>query len=787
MNHKRGWRRIAVRLMPALLLLVTVLAGLALSVAYAPFPGPAEVKDRLAMFPRQSLHVEQGLTIRWNKHQIPFIEAASDSDAAYGVGLVHAHLRLGQMELARRIVYGRLSELAGPKANKVDHTLRILDFSKTSQAVYEAMPPDTRRWVERYIEGINDYIALMEEEPHEFRLLGLKREKWQPKDVFAIGRLGGTDYSWLIWEALIEYRGSPEWEEIWKTVLEAGSGQLYAGDVRRLAAEPYPERRENAPRFSREDARLEEDKTHLLEQFAKLGSNSVVVGPSRSASGAPQIANDPHLGLSLPNLWFVVGLKSPSYHVVGMMAPGLPVFAFGRNEHIAWGGTNLHAANSDLYDVSDLKPSEFEWREEVIKTRFWKDKKVRYRISPYGPVITDSPMIPDTGGRMIALKWVGHGMSDEITAMLRVNRARNWDEFQSAFRNFAVPSQNMLYADTDGNIGRLTATMLPFRLDRAPKDMFADRSQYEQSWGHVVNAGALPSQFIPREGYVVSANDPPPEGTVTVGYFFSPPDRALRLRQLIEQQPRVSLGELERLQRDVHSHSSLLLRDALLERMDRLGVHDGKVVELMRKWDGNYNADSEGALAFQVFISNYARELYRRMRRKDELKAIEKLAYFEDLLMARTEMAKDKVLKKSFLRALEKSGKVLETYHVWGDMHRLEVKHVLAGIPVIGRRYVFDNLPASGSKETVMKRAHGLVGDKPEGAFFGAQSRHLSDLSDPDANYFILLGGEDGWLNSSTFMDQLDLWQQGKYIRIPMRMENVAKAFPHAIALKAGE
>ena len=154
-----------------------------------------------------------------------------------------------------------------------------------------------------------------------------------------------------------------------------------------------------------------------------------MVGGAHSRSGAALIASDPHLGLLLPNTWLLVGMKSPSFHMVGMMVPGLPFMALGRNPDIAWGGTNLRSANSDLFDISGLPASDITVRREPLAVRWWFDRELQIRETRFGPVISDAPMLPMPDGEMLALRWIGHDASDELTAMLRMNRARNWEEF----------------------------------------------------------------------------------------------------------------------------------------------------------------------------------------------------------------------------------------------------------------------------------------------------------------------------------------------------------------------
>ena len=187
-----------------------------------------------------------------------------------------------------------------------------------------------------------------------------------------------------------------------------------------------------------------------LGGLSKSGSNSLAVAGHRSDTGGALMANDPHLGILVPNVWLIAGVRSPSYHAVGLMAPGLPIFAIGRNPHIAWGGTNMRAASSDLYDVSGVPASEIVERDESIDVRWWFDSDVTVRETAWGPIVSDVPLLAEHDLPPLALKWTGHGASDEIGAMLAVSRARTFDEFRAAFDRFAVPGQNMLYADASG-------------------------------------------------------------------------------------------------------------------------------------------------------------------------------------------------------------------------------------------------------------------------------------------------------------------------------------------------
>jgi penicillin amidase len=733
------------------------LAGCAL---LTPLPKPTSVSERLAAMPATGLPLDRPVTIHWNDYQVPFIEAGTDDDLAFALGLVHAHLRLGQMEVARRITQGRLAEMGGPLATDIDHSLRILDYRRGARATIAALPPDTRRWLVRYVAGINHYLDDVETLPHEFALLGLEREPWTVEDSLAIGRLASTDINWLVWFEALKLRDRPDWPAIWREAVTKGMRSV--------------------PSFGPEAVTQQAAFAELLAGFGESGSNSVAVAGSRTDSGAALIANDPHLGVSLPNLWLVAGYKSPSYHAVGMMIPGVPFVAVGRNPWIAWGGTNMRAASSDLVDVSGLPVGAISERRETIGVRYWFDRDVTLRDSPFGPVISDAPVLGlAEDGPTLALRWMGHRGSDEVTAMLGVSRARDWRQFRQALDGFAVPGQNMIYADAEGHIGQLMAVHLPRRPAAAPDDVIVPAGGRDY-WSSFASADDLPSAFDPPSGYVASANNRPAEADIAIGWFFSNDDRIVRLHELLSGGGTVSLDDLRALQRDVFLHSAVVLRDALLKR---LGTHpltgdQRRVRGLLAGWDGRYDVDSAGALAFELTMYHFTRAYFDDARR--DVLAIGQR--FDDYVAEALAGDGSARLVDLLAAALGAAAGGVDAFDTWGAMHRIALAHPLRALPLIGDRYRFGEAATPGTTTTLFKTAHADT-DERHDTRYGAQSRHISDLSDPDANWFVLLGGQDGWFNSASFADQFALWQRGDYMKIPLRPETARAEFAHHMTL----
>ncbi len=742
--------------------LTAVLPGCA-----ALMPREVGTERRLAALPQTGLSLQRPVTVRWNDHLVPWIEAETDTDLAFALGLIHGHLRGAQIALLRMVARGRLSEMAGPFTRDIDHALRVLDFGRAAPAIEAAWPAETREFVGAFLVGLN-HAATRGPTPPEFGLLGLSPEPYTVADLLAVGRLAGTDINWLAYFSLLAERGKPGFARLWQRTLLAGAGLAEPGDG------------EADPRRAALGA--------ILSGLSRSGSNAVAVAPERSASGAALLASDPHLGLSLPNLWLVVGMRSPSFHAVGMMVPGLPIIGLGRNPGVAWGGTNLRAASSDLFDVSRLPADAFAESETVIRQRLWFAARRRVRTTPLGPVATDAPPVPSREGEPLALRWAGHEPTDEITALLRAARAADAASFRDSFARFGVSPQNMLYADRAGAIGRVTAAVLPDRAGFPQTDPVLDGADPAATspWDRLRDARDLPRLENPPDGVLASANEnpatwarnPPP-----IGWFFSDGDRVDRLRALLLAKPRLTPADMTALQRDTLSPKAADLAAALLARFDALpgGLPEPAMLARMRGWDGDYAAASEAALVFELLIARLLPALSPEGREGG--RGPETGWNFITTFLLRDLDALPPERRGAVLRAAAvEAAPIAARHRNWGEVHRLRAAHWLVNAPVVGRRFVFGSYPVGGSRETPMKSGHGLVSG-PHEVGFGSMARFVSDLADPDANWFVLFGGQDGWLGSAAFADQVPLWREGRGIRMPLRPATVAAEFPRVTVL----
>ncbi|MBC7907682.1 MAG: penicillin acylase family protein [Rhodospirillaceae bacterium] len=655
--------------------------------------------------PTDGLPLSAPVRIAWDRYAIPFIEADSDMDAATALGMVHAHLRLGQMEVMRRLALGRLAEMLGPAALEMDHSLRMLGFDRAVPAIIARMPATTLAWVEAFIAGINHYMARTPRLPPDFTMLGLQREPWSVAHILSIGRLASADCNWFVLFNLLRLRHRADWPQLW------------AGLADHEGAAFWP---------------LQE-KTNALADLAtrasRSGSNALAIAGARSASRAALMAADPHLNITIPNVWLVAGVQSPSLHATGLMIPGLPFIAIGRNQHIAWSGTALQASSSDLFDARDLPVTT---RRETFRSRLGPTVQADIRETVLGPLVSDSRLLG--AGQPLALKWMGHHPSDEVTAWLGVARAASWEEFAAAAEGMAVLPRRPQQPPTDAVLG--------------PED--------SGHWDSLIRSSDLPRMVDPAGGVLASANEKPRHAAYRVGMFFSAHDRHLRLHRLAQKGDRLDLGDLAGFQHDVHSEAAMEIKTWLGRRLD-----SHPLAHILEQWDGFYDADSRGAAAFELLMGRL-----HRFAHGDDGQATYWASWNPTQLMRhRLATAPPEPLKVALGDAAHGVMHDLRDGAVWGDIHRL---HLAYPLPGLGRLARFADLPTGGGNETLMKTAHGLAFGR-HSARFGANARFLTDMADPDRTSVVLLGGQDGWFGTANFLDQVPLWRAGHAIPLPLR------------------
>jgi len=730
---------------------------------------------------------------RWG---VPHIFAGEDADAYLALGWVTAQDRLFQMELLRHAAQGRLAEMFGPDALEVDRLFRTMDFHGTGQRMLARTRPEVKRALQAFTRGVNACVASRGGRlPPEFALL---RRGFAParEDDF-VGVLGyvtwGLNISWTfdpLYEKLVARLGPGRAAELFP-YNRGGSPSVYPASE---AATPAPEPTARLHRFSPAAERL-------LSSLPRLtASNNWVVGPSRSASGRPILANDPHLSLGLPGIWYQVHLKSRSQDVIGVTVPGLPLVVIGHNRDVAWGFTNLMLDAADFF-VEKLKPDDpgqvmhrAEWvpvetREEVLEVRGGEPVRLAVRRTPHGPIV--NAFFPDQD-ETLSYRWTfpAAEQANEIEGFFDLNRARDWTSFRAALSRFGAVAQNVAYADRAGHIGMQAAGAIPRLKGRTEGTRFRAGWDGSEDWDGFVPFADNPSVLDPPEGFLASANNPtlPAPSPYYISSQWEPVDRYLRIREVLRSKEKLSVEDMKRLHRDTTFVSARELAPVVLEAFASAPPAEPALraaLDALQGWDGDMRADSPAAALFaafykhlfhEVFADELGPELARGYRSKANLSAIMIRAALSPGRAAWLDRAdtpavegRDEVFRAAFTKAVRELREALggpPAGWAWGRLHTLELQHPLGrSSRLLGAYFNRGPFPVPGHNGTVNKA------EFPEEHWrvqHGPSMRQITDFADLDAALAVLPGGQSGIPASPHYDDLTPLWLAGEYHPFPL-------------------
>jgi penicillin amidase len=801
---------------------------------YVAFLRPMPLYEGRAALPG----LEKTVDVLRDAHGVPHIFAHSREDALRALGYVHAGERFFQMEMQRRAGQGRLAEVVGDDMLAADKLTRTLGLYRLAQSGFLSMSPEAQGLFRAYAGGVNAWMeAHRDRMPPEFRLLGIRPEPWQPADSVVWGKLMALQLSKNMELERLRARLAAKWppakwqllfpDRLGDTPVTTAPRLIRQSDAGAVCGSPPLEGGDGGwgvpkastagicgtpplpPFLSREEESGQRLRRGWAENPYRSGSGSAsellagvtmldhgasnewAIAGSRTASGKPILANDPHLGLEAPILWYLARVVTPDDDLKGATVPGLPAVLLGQNNHIAWGFTTTGSDVQDLFvetlDGNDpafyLTPggdkARFTTREEIVRVKGKPDVKLTVRSTRHGPVLSDiDPELADRAGpgKVMALAFTGLGAEDRTAeALLRLNRAGNWQEFREAMRLYEAPPQNVAYADTDGHIGFFAPGFVPVR-KKGNGTMPADGASGDFDWVGMIPFTQMPQLYDPPAGYFFNANNAivGPGFPYRLGVDWEEPYRAERLRQFFDRTVTHDLDSSARMQAD---HVSLAARE-LLPLFLRVHATDARTVQalaLLRGWDGTMARDRAEPLIFEAWLYEVNRTLFAEglgdpLKEKGPLKARLMPMILSGKSGAWCPKACGDVLREALDRALaglaRRQGEDMTAWR-WGREHRAILTHKLfSHVPVL--RDVSDlSLPSDGDFYT-LDRGGSFVMQEPApfARRHGGGYRGIYDLSDPARSRFMIATGQSGHIFSPHYGDLAGLWNDVKAVTI---------------------
>ena len=727
---------------------------------------------------------------------VPHLWADDETDLARALGYVHAQDRLWQMELVRRVGEGRLAEVLGPDALPSDRFLRTLGIGRAAREEERGLDAESRRLLQAYADGVNAWIRDHTGPlPPEFLVLGFRPAPWTVANSLVITRIMAWDLA--DWEVGLDLqraadRAGPERaREIVPRYPDWGERILPGpAPARPAASASHPIDTGPLPVVPALAAGL------LSAASFTNASNSWVIAGSRTRSGRPILANDPHLELRAPSLWHLAALHGGATDVVGVTIPGLPVVVLGHTPTVAWGFTNAMVDDVDFF-VERVDPADstryqtpagwerFTVRPETILVKGRDPVVMRVRSTRHGPVLAD--VEPRAGDRVLAMQWTALQPSTSYIAMRAMNRARNASEFTEALRGFNEPHQNVVFADAAGSIGYRLVGRVPVR--RSGDGLFpAPGWTGEADWTGFLPPDQHPRATDPAEGFIVTANNAQTGAGYPhhLGSLYAQPFRAQRIREMILPARGVTAADVARQQVDV---VDLLARRYLPQAVRAAeAIRNPGIARELRRWDGAATTDSHAAAVFYVWYEQLrghigadefgGRFVYFPRQALDQILDEGDGAWVDDVRTTRRESLAE-MSNASMREAIAVVGS-----RTWGDIHTVRIAHALGSVELLASALGL-NAPAfaaPGSPNTVNVAGYGRL--LPFVSTHGASMRHVVDMADPDgAGGFILPTGQSGIPRSPHYADQTSRWREGRLWPIPLDRDRARRAAVSRVTL----
>lgn len=775
-NKKRSWGKITLSIC---IVLIVLIGGALLYVNHLYNKSLAQTEGELLL-----KGLDDEVVVVTDDQGVPHIEAKSDKDLYMAQGYVQAQHRLLQMELSRRQASGTLSELIGSALVEQDKYFRTLGLRRAAAKSYDLYSDEAKQVLDWFSDGVNAYIEEAKENkklPIEFKLIGADIEEWTPLDSLTIGKFMAYDLG-------------GHWER------QAFNYYLLHTYSTENAYELFPSYPDDGMTVIEEDELdLEESYSYLLNedyvdvtnQFKHAvipepfnGSNNWVVSGDKTESGKPLLADDPHLGLATPSIWLQMHLKNDAMNVSGVIFAGVPGIILGHNETIAWGVTNTGPDVQQLYiershpDEDHIYQFEDEWEEaevipEPIKVK--GEDTIDYEVveTRHGPIVSEFAEA-SAGDTAFSLSWTALDPTPELQAILEINKASNWEEFEKALENFHAPAQNFVFASIDGTIAYKANGKIPIYKEASNALLPLPGWDKDYELDEYIPFDELPKVINPDKGFIATANNKvtPNNYPYHISNVWAQPYRYERIFEVLDEKDTLTIEDMQNLQMDA---TNLRAREFVPQFVDilkeaELDEQSKEALSLLEEWNYEDDVNLAAPLIFDKLMNEIDHILYEEIE-DDALDLFTGMPQATDQLLRKGNRSVwiddaggvSTLLKVAFENTIEQLsedyGSKVSNWS-WGDFHQVQFKHPLGSANKwLGYLYNKKPIPVNGSAVTPLAARAGEDGIVNHGASW----RFVIDMDEPGRGYHIVGPGQSENIKSPWYSNQLQDWVDGVF------------------------
>lgn len=751
-------------------------------------------------------NLQEQVDIHWDTFGIPHIYASNKQDLYHALGYVHAQDRLWQMTLSQMAAEGRLAEFLGEELLPYDKLQRTIGFWRIAKQMEKELPDTTRQHLQAYADGVNAYYELHPKAlPIEFSLADMRPLPWTVTHTLALSRL-------MAWELNIPWKAELSYSILNQKLNNNLFRQLFPNEKLYAGRQSFPKSPDKYADALMPLLKKQQELSRLLQMQGSLtGSNAWAVDGSKTDTGYPMLAGDPHLGLNMPGKWYEVHLNLNGKNLSGATIAGTPAVILGQNDHLAWSLTNIMLDDTDFFEEA-VNPEnskqyvldtlageplydEFTIQREVIKIKDSDDTTFTRRVSKHGPVISD--VLPDqqlVDDRVITMQWTGMEVTNEMEAVEAMGWAGSMEDFQQALTGFKVPGQNVIYADKSGNIAHFTAANIPIR---ASNPLLVRQGwQPEQDWQGYIPFENLPRTVNPEQGWIGNANNP----TVSASYpnyvtdYWHADFRYQRIHQYLSSSEPITKQIFQVMQNDTYSVFAEEMTGYILPVLeDNISEHPHfeTAISYLRNWDFTYGPSETAASIMDAFVLELSRNVLQDEMGKETYlsfinysgQPVRILArfmqdgspFFDDVTTEERETMEDQILV-SMQNALDW---LVATQGTEAIEWRWELLHTLTlEAPLFSEASKSEDAPKSLQLVTnnILNKGPFPVGghaqslnngeyhwENPYTMVLGPSIRRIVDFSDLRSTLSILPTGQSGNPISEYYGDQTESWLNGEY------------------------